>query len=46
MTISPEDRARENIDRLLIETGWIVQPRDKAKIVATPSSSPSSINSS
>jgi hypothetical protein len=32
MPISPEDRARENIDRLLTEAGWIVQPRPHSQL--------------
>jgi type I restriction enzyme R subunit len=34
MPISPEDRARENIDRLLTEAGWIVQSRNETNISA------------
>jgi len=29
MPIPPEGRARENIDRLLSEAGWIVQSRNE-----------------
>jgi len=34
MPISPEDRTRENIDRLLSEAGWIVQSRKETNISA------------
>jgi hypothetical protein len=32
--ISPEDRARENIDRLLTGAGWIVQSRNETNLSA------------
>lgn len=34
MPVTPEDRARENIDKQLIDCGWIIQSRDKANITA------------
>jgi len=34
MPLGPEDNARETIDRLLTEAGWIVQPRDEANLTA------------
>lgn len=34
MPISPEDRARENIDRLLTAAGWVVQSRNETNISA------------
>ena len=33
-TLSPEAKARENIDRQLTEAGWIVQTRDQANVSA------------
>ena len=34
MPITPEDRARENIDRLLDAAGWIIQSRDAVNLTA------------
>src|SRR5271157_3412817 len=34
MPITPEDRARQNIDQLLAAAGWILQNRDEANITA------------
>jgi type I restriction enzyme R subunit len=34
MPDTPEARARQNIDRLLTEAGWIVQSRDETNITA------------
>jgi type I restriction enzyme R subunit len=34
MPITPEDRARENIDRLLTAAGWIVQDRKAVNLAA------------
>ena len=34
MPITPEDRARENIDKLLTDAGWVVQDRRKADLSA------------
>src|SRR5271166_3072144 len=34
MPITPEDRARQNIDQLLTAAGWIIQNRDEANITA------------
>lgn len=34
MPITPEDRARQNIDRLLAAAGWIVKDRRDANITA------------
>ena len=34
MPITPEDRARQNIDQLLAASGWIIQNRDEANITA------------
>ena len=34
MPITPEDRARQNIDQLLAAAGWIIQNRDAANITA------------
>ena len=34
MPITPEDRARQNIDQLLAAAGWIIQNRDEANITA------------
>lgn len=31
---SPEAKARENIDRMLVASGWIVQSRDEANVAA------------
>jgi type I restriction enzyme, R subunit len=31
---SPEDKARENIDRLLTQAGWAVRDQSEAKILA------------
>src|SRR5438067_13242213 len=33
-TLSPEAKARENIDRQLTEAGWILQTRDQANVSA------------
>ncbi len=34
MPITPEDRARENIDRLLSDAGWIVQDKRSTNLSA------------
>jgi type I site-specific restriction endonuclease len=34
MPDTPEARARETIDKLLTEAGWIVQSRDETNITA------------
>jgi hypothetical protein len=34
MPITAEDRARQNIDRLLTEAGWVIQSRDETNITA------------
>lgn len=34
MLITPEDRARENIDKLLTVAGWIVQNKKEANLTA------------
>lgn len=34
MPTTPEDRARENIDKLLTDAGWIVQSRNETNIAA------------
>jgi type I restriction enzyme R subunit len=34
MPITPEDRARETIDRLLTTAGWVIQSRDETNINA------------
>jgi hypothetical protein len=34
MPITPEDRARENIDKLLGTAGWIVQHKKEANLSA------------
>jgi type I restriction enzyme R subunit len=34
MPITPEDRARENIDKLLTAAGWIVQDKKEANLTA------------
>src|SRR5260370_33031310 len=34
MPITPEDRARETIDRLLTGAGWLIQSRDETNINA------------
>ena len=34
MPITPEDRARDNIDKLLIGGGWIVQDKRSANLSA------------
>src|ERR1700675_4071408 len=34
MPITPEDRARENIDKLLTAAGWIVQDRKQTNLAA------------
>src|SRR5579872_1002284 len=34
MPITPEDRARENIDKLLADAGWVVQDRRKVDLAA------------
>lgn len=34
MATTPESRARETIDRLLLAAGWIVQSRDQANVTA------------
>jgi type I restriction enzyme R subunit len=34
MPITPEDRARQNIDQLLAAAGWIIQNHDAANIRA------------
>jgi hypothetical protein len=34
MPITPEDRARETIDRLLTDAGWLIQSRDETNTVA------------
>jgi type I restriction enzyme R subunit len=34
MPVTPEDRARETIDKLLTEAGWIVQSRDETNVTA------------
>jgi len=33
MPITPEDRARENIDKLLTDAGWIVQDKRSTQLV-------------
>ncbi len=34
MPITPEDRARQTIDRLLTDAGWLIQSRDETNINA------------
>ena len=34
MPITPEDRARQNIDRLLADAGWVVQDKKDANLSA------------
>ena len=34
MPLGPEDKARETIDRLLADAGWLVQSRDQANVTA------------
>ena len=34
--VQPEDKARENIDRLLIQAGWAVRDQSDANILAYP----------
>jgi type I restriction enzyme R subunit len=34
MPITPEDRARQNIDKLLTDTGWVVQDKRAANLSA------------
>ena len=35
MPITAEDRARQTIDRLLTDAGWLIQSRDETNINAT-----------